>query len=70
MTTETADAVRRELFRLADAEEQRAAEEAATVPYWAPYPDSVAAHRAAARVLRQDAERLQRDLGNMWTVDG
>jgi hypothetical protein len=59
MTTETADAVRKELFRLAEAEEQQAADEAATVPYWAPYPDSVAARRAAARALRADAERLQ-----------
>jgi len=50
--------VTRELLRLAQAEESHAVTEAARVPYWAPCPDSVMGHRAAARVLREDAARL------------
>jgi hypothetical protein len=50
--------VTRELLRLARAEESHADTEAAKVPYWAPFPDSVVAHRAAARVLREDAARM------------
>ena len=50
--------VTRELLRIAHVEENHAVAEAAKVPYWAPYPDSVVAHRAAARVLREDAARL------------
>ena len=50
--------VTRELLRLARAEENHAATEAAKVPYWAQFPESVVAHRAAARVLREDAARL------------
>ena len=51
-------ALRRELLRLADAEDQLAAGEAARVPYWSPCPSSVIGHRTAARVLREDADRL------------
>ena len=51
-------ALRAELLRLAALEESRAAAEAAEVPYWAPYPASVSGHRAAAQVLRDDAQRL------------
>jgi hypothetical protein len=50
--------VTRELLCLAQAEENHAVTEAARVPYWAPCPDSVMGHRAAARVLREDAARL------------
>lgn len=50
--------VRRELLRLAGLEEELAAEQAAQVPYWAPVPPSVTGHRAAARALREDADRL------------
>jgi hypothetical protein len=50
--------LRRELLRLAAIEESLATAEAARVPYWAPCPDSVSGHRAAARALREDAERL------------
>jgi len=49
----------RELLRLAKAEEDCTAEEAARTPYWSPCPPSVLAHRAAARALRADAQRLE-----------
>jgi hypothetical protein len=58
MTEAVAELVTRELLRLARASEEYAVTEAARVPYWAPCPDSVVAHRAAARVLREDAARL------------
>jgi hypothetical protein len=51
-------ALRRELLRLARAEEDQAAAEAAKVPYWAGYPSSVLGHRAAAAILRADADRF------------
>ena len=51
-------AVRQVLLRLAAGEETVANDEAARVPYWAPYPESVLGHRAAARVLRQNADRF------------
>jgi hypothetical protein len=53
-----AAALRRELLRLAAFEEDLAATEAAKVPYWSPCPATVAGHRAAARALREDADRL------------
>lgn len=53
-----AAALRRELLRLARAEDDRAAEEAAKVPYWAGYPPSVQGHRAAAAILRADADNF------------
>jgi len=55
---EIAAAVRQELLRLARIEDTRAADEAATVPYWAPCPTSVVGHRAAAQALRQEADRI------------
>jgi hypothetical protein len=51
-------ALRRELLRLSLAEEDRAATEAATVPYWTVGPPSIQGHRAAAAVLRASADRL------------
>ncbi|MCW2780343.1 MAG: hypothetical protein JWR35_792 [Marmoricola sp.] len=51
-----AAALRRELLRLARAEEDRAAAEAAKVPYWATCPPSVQGHRAAAGILRATAD--------------
>jgi hypothetical protein len=48
----------RELRRLAKAEDDRAAAEAAGVPYWMPCPPSVLGARAAAKALRADAELL------------
>jgi len=50
--------VRRELLRLARFEDEFAAREAAQVPYWMPLPPVVDGHRAAARALREDADRL------------
>ncbi len=58
LPTEVAAAVRQELLRLARLEDQLAADEAATVPYWAPCPTSVVGHRAAAQALRQEADQL------------
>jgi len=52
--------LRQELLRLAAFEENLAAAEAAKVPYWSPCPATVAGHRAAARALREDADRLLR----------
>jgi len=49
----------RELRRVAKAEEDRAAAESAQIPYWSACPQSVLAHRAAARALKADAERLE-----------
>jgi hypothetical protein len=51
-------AVRRELLRLADAEDAIATDQAMRVPYWEPCPSSVAGHRAAAKALRASAERF------------
>jgi hypothetical protein len=48
----------RELNALAQQEDDAAAAEAATVPYWMPQPTSVQGRRAAARVLREEAARL------------
>ena len=50
--------VRRQLLLLAKGEDNRAADEAANVPYWAPLPASVAGHRAAAAALRAAAEQF------------
>jgi len=57
-TTTVAAALRRELLRLARTEEDRAAAEAAEVPYWSTCPPSVLGHRAAAVILRADADSL------------
>jgi len=50
--------LRGELLRLAATEDELATQEAVEVPYWAPCPVSVLGHRAAARVLRADADRF------------
>ena len=36
-----------------------AAHEASRLPYWEPCPPSVVGHRAAAKTLRAEAERLE-----------
>ena len=54
--TVPAAALRRELLRLARAEEDRAATEAAKVPYWASCPPTIQARRTAAAILRADAD--------------
>ena len=51
-------ALRRALLGLAKAQEDRAADQAAKVPYWSPCPASVEAHRFAAEVLRAEADAL------------
>jgi hypothetical protein len=48
----------RELNAVAKQEDDAASAEAATVPYWMPQPTSVVGRRAAARVLREEAARL------------
>lgn len=48
----------RELLRIAGREDDLANAEAALVPYWAPNPPSVLAHRAAAAALRFEADEL------------
>lgn len=48
----------RELLRIAGREDDLANDEAAVVPYWAPNPPSVLAHRAAAAALRLQADQL------------
>ncbi len=50
--------VRQALLALARTEEELANTEAARVPYWAPCPESVQGHRAAAQALRARADRL------------
>ncbi|GAC1382363.1 MAG: hypothetical protein NVSMB48_12550 [Marmoricola sp.] len=55
---DTARKIRRILMRLADDQENSAIAEAADVPYWKSWPDSVRASRAAARALRAVAETL------------
>ena len=54
--------LRRELLRLAHREDELAADEAAKIPYWAPHPSSISGHRAAAQVLRADADQLLHDV--------
>ncbi|GAB7007921.1 hypothetical protein JCM18899A_54000 [Nocardioides sp. AN3] len=46
------------LLELARREDECAAEEAATQPYWAPCPPTVQGHRAAAAALRDRADEL------------
>ena len=50
--------VRAILMSLARDEDERAADEAAATPYWSACPASVAGHRAAAAVLRGEADSL------------
>ncbi|GAA3649724.1 hypothetical protein GCM10022237_06820 [Nocardioides ginsengisoli] len=46
------------LLRLARREEELAADEAAAIPYWSSCPLSVVVHRAAAALLRAEAQRF------------
>ncbi len=50
--------LRRRLLELARLQDELAANEAATTPYWKPQPPTVDGHRAAADVLRAEADRL------------
>ncbi len=49
-------AVRALLLKLAKQQDDLAAEEAAKVPYWTPCPPTVVGRRAAADVLRAQAD--------------
>lgn len=51
-------ALRRELLRLARAEDDLAAREAAATPYWSPTPSTVVGHRTAAALLRAEADHV------------
>jgi hypothetical protein len=53
------NSMRRELLRLAKIEDEIAAGEAATVPYWAPSPATVLGHRLAATALRDSADQIR-----------
>jgi hypothetical protein len=46
------------LLDLARREDDLAAREAASTPYWGPCPDSVVGRRSAAAVLRAEADEL------------
>lgn len=50
--------LRHALFALARMEDELANTEAAQLPYWAPCPESVTGHRAAAQALRARADGL------------
>lgn len=69
MAPDLAVRLRRELLRLAHHEDELAADEAAKVPYWAPHPSSISGHRAAAKVLRADADQLVYDLPRLGPLD-
>lgn len=56
ITEQAYPALRYTLLELARVEADRAADEAATVPYWKPCPPSVQAHRIASDVLRAAAD--------------
>ena len=55
------------LHTLAKREEDAAANEASRTPYWATCPPSVEAHRTAARLLREDAQRLESE-ARLWAA--
>ena len=46
------------LFDLARHQDEMAADEASSGPYWAPCPPSVLGHRSAATALRAEADHL------------
>lgn len=52
LDADSALTVQRILFRLANAQDHVAAQEAADIPYWKPCSDSVIGHRVAASALR------------------
>ncbi len=55
-TTRPNPGMRSLLLELARREDDLAAREAATIPYWAPCPESVVGRRRAAAVLRAEAD--------------
>ena len=58
LTSTVATMIRRELLELARIEDDRAADDAAAVPYWSHRPPSIAGHQAAAAALREAADRF------------
>lgn len=58
VSASVASALRQELLRLARAEDDRAAADAAKVGYWSACPPSVLGHRAAAAALRAHADNF------------
>ncbi len=63
MDTHTTDSrmtreLRSVLLKLARRQDDLAADEAATTPYWLPCPPSVLGRRSAAEVLRAEADHL------------
>jgi hypothetical protein len=66
-SVELITALCRELMTLAKHEDDAAAAEASRIPYWDPCPPSVDGHRAAARVLRAEVERLEAET-RLWAA--
>ena len=60
LTEQEFPTLRRALLELARVEDDHAAAEAATTPYWAPCPTIVQAHRLAAGILRTAADTFLR----------
>ena len=56
--TRMARQLRSILLELARREDNLAADEAAATPYWSPGPATILGHRAAATVLRVEADHL------------
>jgi len=54
----TAALLRSRLLELARRQDDLAAQEAATTPYWKPQPDTVHGHRTAAEALRAEADLM------------
>lgn len=54
----TAALLRSRLLELARRQDDLAAKEAATTPYWKPQTSTVHGHRSAADTLRAEADRL------------
>ena len=55
-----AGVLRSRLLELARRQDELAAQEAATTPYWKPQPSTVHGHRSAADALRAEADQLLR----------
>ena len=60
VATTMSAALRSHLLELARRQDELAAQEAATTPYWKPQPSTVHGHRSAAKALRAEADRLLR----------
>jgi hypothetical protein len=58
--TTMAGVLRSRLLELARRQDEMAAQEAATTPYWKPQPSTVHGHRRAADALRAEADHVLR----------